>query len=117
MIKYLILCLLISTNLFSQNSDSTYISNKKLIEMAIDKRNMRDSINILVQLTDSQKAVINYYAGVNSINDAIIKSQGKQLDIFKDISKQSNSFFNSPTFKFIEGAVYTLAVVFVASKL
>ena len=115
--KNLFIFLLLSLNLAAQTSDSTLVDNKKLIGLAVEKKAMRDSINILVQLIDSQAITIHNYSLLNTTNTAIISAQKTQLDIFKGMNTSKVSWYNHPTVKFIEGALYTFAIVLVASKI
>lgn len=94
--------------------DSTQISNDKLIELAQEKKEMRDSINIQTEIIKSQETIIGALkTSINNSNEIInIKNSQLELYLNEDHKKKPNKFLY-----FVSGIVFAWTTIVISSKL
>ena len=114
----LILCLVFTTNLFSQTvSDSTKISNSDLEEvfLAIDTLKQQDSIK--TELIKDLNLQLNNYKTLSMQDSTIINFKdvqigllNEQIQLYDDRLKKVDKWYNKPWVGFIAGcATVTLS--------
>ena len=114
----LILCLVFTTNLFSQTvSDSTKISNADLEEvfLAIDTLKQQDSIKTML-INDLNLQLNNYKtlsmqdSTIINFKDVQIGLLNEQIQLYDDRLKKVDKWYNKPWVGFVAGcATITLS--------
>ena len=97
-------------------TDSTMISNLKLVSLAKEKKEMRDSINTLIDINTTQEYIIESYKNTTKIDSATIFLLKKNNELYSKYYIKQH-WYNSPTIKFLEGMLFTFASVWIATKI